>query len=335
MVHRPLPRFSERLTAVRNDTGSPPALQDGHGRVMRKLRVSITEACNYRCTYCMPADARFPPANRYLQAEEYPALIEPLARLGIRKVRVTGGEPLLRPGFRNIMRALASVDGITLALTTNGHLLARQLPFLREVGLRSINVSVDSLSPERFACITRGGDLERVLHALRAARDMGFQVKVNTVMAKRVNEDELLAFHDFSATEGIEVRFLEMMRIGLMSAEGGSSLLSAANMLEVLSDWVTLSPLEVERDSTSFVYESERGARLGFIASESRPFCGDCSRLRLSPTGVLRACLMKTDGLSIRNLDSPAIEAAAAEVIQWKPIERVAFIDQPMYQIGG
>lgn len=313
----------------------PGVLVDRLGRRMRKLRVSLTGSCNFRCTYCMPKDALRHAESRWLRPAEIQAICRELAALGIEEIRLTGGEPTVRREFDEIVASLASIPGIALGLTTNGSRLERHLGHLAACGVGRINVSLDSLDAARFRAITRGGRLDAVLHALHEARDRGFRVKVNTVVMRGVNDDEAVAFHDWSARQGIEVRFLELMRIGPAVAEHPRLFVPASETIAALRAHVDLVEVEVARDSTSFVYATAQGARLGFIASESRPFCGACSRLRLTAEGVLRACLMKEDGLSLRGVPPENYPALLGRVLATKPADRLPSLSQSMHEIGG
>lgn len=310
-------------------------LVDGCGRTMRKLRVSLVDACNFRCFYCMPDQPKFMPYSALLTAAEITDVCRELNRLGITQVRMTGGEPTLRRDFEDIVRGLSALPLEKLGLTTNGMLLDQHLDFLAGTACRHLNVSLDSLRPERFAGITRSGSFEAVRANIVAAAQRGFRVKVNVVVCRGTNEDELLDFADFSAAHGVPVRFLELMRIGPRHADFGRLFVSADEMIATLAARCRLVPVAVEPDSTSFVYRTQHGAELGFIASESRPFCGTCSRLRLSANGHLRACLMSERGINVRGLEPGRLLQVVRAVMAMKPDGRLPHVEQAMYQIGG
>lgn len=312
-----------------------PLLQDAHGRVMRKLRVSLLDACNFRCSYCMPADARFAPPENWLSPAELREIVGQLVDCGISQLRLTGGEPTLRPDFAEVLSALGSLPLEKKGLTTNGLLLAPHLQALATAGFASINISLDSLRPERFNSLTRTRAFARVYRNILKARDAGFQVKLNTVIIRGFNDDELLDFAAFAAREQIEVRFLELMRIGEALAIQDQRFVSAAEMLATLRQQTSLQPLQSESDATAFCFSTAEGGRLGFIASESKPFCGSCSRLRLSHDGQLRACLMLSEGHSLRHLERHKREAVLHHVIGLKPTGRITEVAQAMHQIGG
>jgi cyclic pyranopterin phosphate synthase len=310
-------------------------LTDPVGRVMRKLRVSLTDACQYRCFYCMPEHPVFTRNADLLAPAEYGAICSGLVSMGIEELRVTGGEPTVRPEFREIMTVLSKVPARRLSLTSNGQLLERHLEFLRDIGCTHFNISLDSLDAGRFERITRGGDFRTVMACIEKAAAMGFTLKVNAIVFRGVNDDEPPDFARWSAASGIEVRFLEYMKIGPDHATNFDRFVSADEMIAGLEKFVALRPVAVPHDSTSFVFETPEGARLGFIASESKPFCGTCSRLRLSATGTLRSCLMSERGVSLRNVPPSGYGDVLGRVMAMKPTGRLDHVDQAMHEIGG
>ncbi len=312
------------------------ALVDSSGRVMRKLRVSLTDACQYRCFYCMPGNPSFTKNADLLSPAEYRAICGELVDRGIEELRVTGGEPTVRPEFREIMTALSEIPAKRLSLTSNGQLLERHLEFLRGIGCDHLNISLDSLDAGRFERMTGGGDFRKVMHCIERASAMGFRLKINAVVFRGINDDELSEFARWSAAMGLEVRFLEYMKIGPGHREHWETrFIAAADMIASLERDFALLPASVPVDSTSFVFDTPEGARLGFIASESRPFCASCSRLRLSATGVLRSCLMSERGLSLRSVPSSGYDVILPSVLAMKPGGRIHHVDQAMHEIGG
>lgn len=310
-------------------------LIDPYGRKMRKLRVSLTDACNYHCFYCMPDNIRFMPTNSLMKADEYFRIISRLVEAGIEELRITGGEPTLRRDFPDIMNKLSEIPDCLLGLTTNGQTLDKHLKLLESINCRKINVSLDSLDEHVFQKMTRNGNLKSVLTNLYKARDAGFQLKVNTVLFRGINDKEVLNFIRWSSREKIEVRFLEFMKIGPKYLQNTELFVSAAEVIKKLKQEFALYPVPVSKDSTSFVYRTDTGARIGFIASESHPFCSSCSRLRLSAQGNLRVCLMREDGVSLRNVPDDEISKLALKVLHLKPLERIDHMDQAMNSIGG
>ncbi len=310
-------------------------LQDPHGRHIRKLRVQLTDACNFRCFYCMPHGTRFQPADKLLSPSEIGDICADLAAMGVEEIRVTGGEPTVRPEFAAIMERLARTAWKKFGLTTNGFLLADKLPLLKDLGCGHINISLDSLREERFRSITGSPHFRKVIAAILRAKAMGFEVKVNAIVFRGLNDAELPAFLDFSAEHGVEVRFLELMRVGPAMGDHAAQFIPAAEMIEGLRKVADLIPVASSVDSTSFGFRTARGARIGFIASESQPFCGACSRLRLSATGKLRSCLFSDTGVELRGRDRLDYPEILREVMAMKPTGRLPDIPQPMNQIGG
>lgn len=310
------------------------SLTDEYGRRMRKLRVSLLDACNFRCTYCMPASATFSRAHDLLMPDELGTIVGHLVKLGIEEVRLTGGDPTMRRELVEIARCLSEVPLKGLGMTTNGYLLKKFLPDLKHTRLTGINISLDSLDPTRFASIARFDGLKEVIAAIDAAVEAGFKVKLNTVLMRQ-NFSELVALIEFARARNIEIRFLELMKIGVALDFFDSEFISAGEAIHLMRQLYKMHQVPVPSDSTAFKYELDNGARVGFIASETQPFCGSCSRLRLDPKGNLRACLMKEDSLSLRGLPYDEYPEVVSRIISWKPYERLEKTDQPMYQIGG
>lgn len=310
-------------------------LRDSHGRKIRKLRVSLTDKCNLRCHYCMPLDATFMDEDRYLSPQEYYEIVEELCSYGLEEVRLTGGEPLMRKSFAAITEKLAALPLQKIGLTTNAVLLDNHLLTLKEHRIHHLNISLDSLNPKTFKRITHGDHLQRVLKNIERALASGLNVKLNVVSMKGVNDHEIYDFVELSKKFQIEVRFLELMRIGFACGSQKDQFISAQNLLENLQLRYDLHPRKMEPDSTSFNYTTSCGARLGFIASESQAFCGQCSRWRLSADGMLRACLLKEDGLSIKNTTSAQREGLYQALLGMKPASRPIEVTHLMNTIGG
>lgn len=303
---------------------------------MRKLRVSLTDACNFRCFYCMEENPVFTSPSKLLSPLEIENICRELISMGLEEIRITGGEPTLRPEFLEIVERLSALPVKTLAVTTNGHYLEKLLPQLKGTNLSKINISVDSLDEGRFHTITRGGDLRKVMSALFRARDMGFEAKVNAIIFRGINDDEVVEFARFSAKEKIEVRFLEYMKIGPGINDFETRFVPAREIRSKLQEALgMLTAVSMPHDSTAKVYATSEGGRIGIIASESEPFCGDCSRLRLSATGMLRPCIMMNTGLSLRGVASEDYPAIVSKIVALKPEGRLPEIAQGMYQIGG
>ncbi|MCS7168622.1 MAG: GTP 3',8-cyclase MoaA [Gemmatales bacterium] len=302
MSHRiRLPDVSETLTSM--PTSGP--LVDTFGRIHTNLRISVTDRCNLRCTYCMPEDVVFLPRQELLTYEEITRFVRLLVPLGVTKLRLTGGEPLVRRDLDKLIAQLRQIPGIRdLSLTTNGILLAEQAECLYHAGLRRINISLDTLRPDVFRHLTRREGLERVLEGIRVARRLGFHpIKINAVSIRGVTEDEVIPLAQFAREHGLELRFIEYMPIGAGHWER-SKVYFAEEILQQLQR--TFGPLRpvLEGDGTTPAQEWEYpdGGRVGIIASVSRPFCHRCNRLRLTADGKLRYCLFALEETDIKSL---------------------------------
>ena len=326
-------------------------LVDRFGRVHTDLRVSLTDRCNLRCTYCMPEEGlAWLPRQEVLTDDEVVRLVGVAAqRLGITEVRLTGGEPLLRRGLPGLVARLASLEpALELSITTNGIGLARTADALREAGLHRVNVSLDTLRPERFAEITRRDRHADVLAGLRAARAAGLApVKVNAVPVRGVNDDEIADLAAFAVEEGYRLRFIESMPLDAQDAWDREQMITADEILARLEERFELEP--VPRDDHAPAEEWRivgTDAVVGVIASVTRAFCGSCDRVRLTADGQLRNCLFATKESDLRGLlrggaDDAALEAAWRSCIAGKgPGHAINSVDfrrpeRPMSAIGG
>ena len=304
----------EALPVVQGDwdaAGVAHALTDRSARRIRYLRVSVTDRCNYACAYCMPENG-FPRFDRadVMRFEEAERLVGLMVDLGVRRVRLTGGEPLVRRGIVDLVRRIAALPGAPeVVMTTNGHLLEQHADALKEAGLMSLNVSVDSTSPETFRRLTRGGDLGAVLRGLAAARAAGFrQVRVNAVVVRGENDDDLAELCRWAWTEGLEPRFIELMPIGQLATARERPVVTTEEMRARLNLDFGLEPdasaeAHLVRGPAQYwrVTRGEfAGARVGFISPMSDDgFCGTCNRARLTAQGALRACLGHDDEVSL------------------------------------
>lgn len=332
--------------------GDPPAdgpLVDTFGRVHTNLRVSVTDRCNLRCTYCMPEDVTFRDRAELLTFEEIAAVVRAAVPLGVTKVRLTGGEPLVRKDLPVLVRMLADTPGVRdLGLTTNGVLLAEQAAALYAAGLRRLNVSLDTLDPDRFRRVARRDGLDRVLAGLAAAKAAGFApIKVNAVAVRGLTDADVVPLARFCCGHGFDLRFIEYMPIGAADW-ARAELLPAADILAAIERDV--APLRPVRDGDPHApateYEYADGGRVGVIASVTRPFCGACDRLRLTADGKLRNCLFARDEFDVRPLvrpvaDPAAVRAAIRRAVWAKRaghgIDTPAFVkpDRTMHAIGG
>lgn len=293
---------------------NPFALVDLQARRVEYLRVSVTDRCNYRCTYCMPADGVATVARQELLTfSEIAALVRVFVSLGVRKVRLTGGEPLVRRDIVELVGQLARIDGVQdLSMTTNGHLLGELAQPLRDAGLQRLNISIDTLDAGKFAKVTRQGSLQAVLKGIDAAQAAGFaHTKLNAVVLRGLNDDEIVALADFASDRGVILRYIEYMPIGVDAHWGPQTYLPVADVRAALGAAWHIEPVAgstlpgggpakhwhgVRRD------DPRRTVQLGFIAAVSENFCRLCNRVRLSPTGTLRECLSTSGALSLRDL---------------------------------
>lgn len=312
------------------------SLVDVFGRKMKKLRVSILDACNFRCYYCMPKQPEFMHKSEWLSAEQIHDISQNLVSLGLSEIRVTGGEPTLRKDFREIILKLSDLSLSRLGLTTNGFRLGEELSFLKDTNCKYINVSLDSLSEQTFVEITGNRYLTQIKKNIEAASKLEFRVKVNVVLMKGVNDDELFNFLEFAREANVELRFLELMKIGQANhLWANSKFISSKEVRDTIGEKIDLTPCLSEADSTSTNYLTPFGTKIGFISSESNPFCHSCSRLRLSASGVLRGCLMKEDGISLKGIAFEKYPMILSKVIATKPYSRIYELPQNMYQVGG
>ncbi len=327
-------------------------LVDGFGRVHTDLRVSLTDRCNLRCTYCMPEEGlAWLPRTEVLTDDEVVRLVTlAVHRLGITKIRLTGGEPLLRRGLPDLVGRLRGIDPtLDLALTTNGIGLARCAGALHDAGLRRVNVSLDTLRRDRFKEITRRDRVDDVLAGLAAARAAGLApVKINAVPVRGVNDDEIVDLTRFAVEHGYRMRFIESMPLDAQGAWDRDRMITAEEILERLGEHYALEPV-VRHDSSAPAEEwhiAGTGTTVGVIASVTRAFCGTCDRVRLTADGQLRNCLFATDESDLRSLlrngsDDEAIERAWRACLGGKgpghAINSVEFRqpDRPMSAIGG
>jgi cyclic pyranopterin phosphate synthase len=326
-------------------------LADTHGRFIGDLRVSVTDRCNFRCQYCMPAEG-LPWLEReeILSYEEVERLVTMFARLGVSDVRLTGGEPLVRKDLPVLVRALAGIPGVEdLSLTTNGYLLGRHAAALADAGLERINVSIDSLERDRFFRITRRDAMDRVLEGLGAAMAEGRfrKVKVNAVAIRGFTEEELPRFCDLARSTGCQVRFIEFMPLDGDRSWDPSQVLAGAELRTLIGEHHELVEVEREPSATARVYRFADGVgEIGFINPVSEPFCSDCNRLRLTAEGKLRTCLFSIRETDLREplrsgADDHEIEALVREAVRGKELRhRISEADfrQPdrtMSAIGG
>ena len=280
-------------------------LIDGHGRPIGDVRISVTDRCNFRCQYCMPAEG-LPWLNResLLSYEEIARLVALLGAMGVHDVRLTGGEPLVRKELWRLVEMLSGLEDVhDLSLTTNGYLLARQVDDLVRAGLKRINVSLDSLAPDRFFQLTRRDSLAQVLEGLEAAEAHPElrPIKVNVVALKDFTEDEVVRFADFARRTPYVVRFIEFMPLDADRSWSADKVLPNEEIRRLINEVHPLEPVGRERHGTSRRWRFADGqGEIGFISPVSEPFCGDCNRIRLTAEGMLRTCLFSLNETDLR-----------------------------------
>jgi cyclic pyranopterin phosphate synthase len=280
-------------------------LTDKFGRQITDLRVSVTDRCNFRCVYCRSADPdNHMAAGQLLDWDEYERIVRILVGMGIRKVRVTGGEPLVRPGVENFIARLKALGVQDLSMTTNGHLLAERCDRLVAAGLNRINISLDSLDRAKFEQVTRTKSFDQVMAGIDAAQASPLRpVKVNAVLVRGLNDDEVEAFAAFARERDLIMRFIEYMPLDADRAWTRESVVTAAEIHRRISVRWPLVPIANELSETARKYRFVDGpGEIGLIAPVSQPFCGHCSRIRLTADGKLRTCLFSKDDHDLKSL---------------------------------
>jgi GTP 3',8-cyclase len=325
-------------------------LVDAHGREITDLRVSVTDRCNFRCRYCMPAEGMpWLDRSEVLSFEEIERIVGVLARLGVTDVRLTGGEPLARREFPRLVSMLRRIDGVRdLSVTTNGYLLERDARALVDAGINRVNVSVDALARDRFHEITRRDALPQVLRGLEAiaAFERVRPIKVNAVAMRDFTEDEVFRFCELARSSDYQVRFIEFMPLDGDRAWSADQVLTGAELRELIETRHELEPLAREPHATARVYRFADGGEIGFINPVSEPFCADCNRIRLTADGQLRTCLFSVTETGLRDpLRAGADDAELARIVRdavWRKelkhrVNERGFVAPPrtMSAIGG
>lgn len=330
---------------------APRRLVDSFGRVHNNLRISVTDRCNLRCVYCMPEQVEFMPRERLLSFEEIARFVAIVAPMGIDKLRLTGGEPLLRKDLDVLVRMLVAIGGIAdVGLTTNAMLLAPMAARLRDAGLERINISLDTLDPARFERLARRPGLDATIDGVLAAKRAGFgPIKLNAVIIRGFNEDDVVPLARFAREHGLGMRFIEYMPLDAGHSWERAKVVPADEILDAVA--AAIGPLAPAPDqdprAPALDYDYlDGGGRVGLISSVSRPFCMSCNRLRLTSDGKVRNCLFALDETDVRSLlrsgaaDEAVAQAVAASVAgKWEghEINTARFVqpDRPMHSIGG
>lgn len=309
--------------------GNTRSLVDSFGRHITYVRLSVTDRCDFRCRYCMSEAMSFMPRSEVLSLEEIDRIASAFVRRGVRRLRLTGGEPLVRKGVDDLVASLGrhlrsgALDELTL--TTNGSQLARHVPLLAASGVKRINVSLDSRDPARFQHITRWGRLDQVLDGIAAAKQAGIRIKINMVALKGVNDDELADMVRWCGREGFDLTLIETMPLGMVEDDRVDRYLPLDEAQAMLEQVFTLSPDNYRTGGPARYYHvDETGGRLGLITPLTHNFCDGCNRVRLTATGKLYLCLGQDDALDLReivrrNADDEALDAALDQAMIIKP----------------
>jgi cyclic pyranopterin phosphate synthase len=315
-----------------------PALVDPFGRAISYLRVSVTDRCDFRCVYCMSENMAFLPKADLLTLEELDRLCSAFIARGVRKLRLTGGEPLVRRGimtlFASLSRHLSAGALDELTLTTNGSQLPKYAHELAGCGVRRINVSLDTLDPDKFRAITRWGELDKVLAGIDAAQAAGLRVKINAVALKGVNEDEFASLIEWAHGRGMELTLIEVMPLGDVGEGRLDQYLPLSIVRARLAERFTLTDIDYRTGGPArYVTVAETGGRLGFITPLTHNFCESCNRVRLTCTGTLYMCLGQEDAADLRSplrasKDNALLHAAIEEAISRKPKGHDFIIDR-------
>lgn len=328
-----------------------PQLVDKFNRKVNYLRLSVTDRCDFRCVYCMSEDMRFLPRAQLLTLEEMEVLVRAFVELGVSKVRITGGEPLVRNNILQLFQGLGKLENLKeLVLTTNGSQLEKMAVPLYEAGVKRINISLDSLQPARFQKITRVGKLDSVLRGIDAALPLGFKrIKLNTVIMKHRNEDEIIDLVNFAVARQIDISFIEEMPLGVISEHArAEAYYSSDQIRRDLDEVFTLIPTTENTGGPARYYQiANTGSRVGFISPHSHNFCEACNRVRVTPEGRLLLCLGQEHSVDLRRvlrahpLDTAPLKQAIIDAMLIKPkghdfnLERQPQILRYMNMTGG
>lgn len=318
---------------------------DGYGRTIDYMRISVTDRCDLRCRYCMPAEGIEKVAmSRILTYEEILRICRVAVEIGIRRFKITGGEPLVRKGCTSLVREMKQIPGVEqVTLTTNGQQLAEKIDELAEAGIDGLNISMDSLREERYAYVTGGGDLRRTLEAIDKSIGTGIKTKINCLLQKQFNEDEIADFAAFAFAKDIDVRFIEIMPVGYGNPDAG---LSNDEVLAVLKErYPQLEQDETVHGNGPAVYYRLPGkdGAIGLISAMNHNFCSSCNRIRLTSQGLVKPCLCYEDGVDLMQAlaeGDDALKAALEEAVRSKPAghsfhDRTTVETKAMSQIGG
>jgi cyclic pyranopterin phosphate synthase len=319
----------QRAMTAETSTNQPSGLVDSFGRRITYLRLSVTDRCDFRCVYCMEPDQRFAPRDKVLDLAEMAQVARVFVDMGVRKIRLTGGEPLMRRNVLWLMREIAALPGLAeLVITTNGSRLEEYAREIRDAGVKRINISLDSLRPERFHRITRKGHIERVLRGIDAALAAGFErIKLNAVILKHRNHDEINGLVQFAVDKGVNISFIEEMPVGQIGEHDRAEVFYSNDRIrsDIQTRFELVPTTETTGGPARYYRVPGTETRVGFISPHSHNFCGDCNRVRVTAEGRLLLCLGKEHSLNLRRIlrEHPGAEAnlrrAIRHAVQGKP----------------
>ena len=330
---------------------SRPKLIDGMGRTIVNLRISVTDRCNFRCTYCMPADnVEFMDRSNLLSFEEIQRVAQIVSRMGINRLRLTGGEPLMRKNLPVLIKMLSEVDGIDdIAMTTNAYFLKDQAQSLKDAGLKRLNVSLDALDPKKFRDVNRRDCLQSVLDGLDTARKVGFKsIKINAVAVRNFSETEIMSLIEMGRSDGFEIRFIEFMPLDSDKVWERDKVLFGHEIVNMIKENYELVPIDnsLEIGPASEYNFADGKGKIGIITAVSNPFCDHCNRIRMTADGKLRTCLFSTEETNLKELirsgatDKTIIETLKQAVLVKEPGHKINLDDferptRAMHAIGG
>ncbi len=316
-------------------------MHDIFKRRINYLRISITDKCNLRCTYCMPDDSTNCEKEDILTFDEMEKVVESFAELGINKIRITGGEPLVRKGVIDFLGRISKINGITdLAITTNGVLLPKMAKDLKEAGINRVNISLDSLNKEKYYSITKKDELSKVLDGIRICKEIGLKVKINVVLMKGINEDEISDFVNLTVDNDIDVRFIELMPMGEELDLAKNNFISVDSVIDNVKELKEIEIQEVSSPAKYYKIDDAKG-RVGLIKPITGKFCSSCNRVRLTSSGKLRLCLHNNMEINLReHIESKEkLKSVIKKYILEKPkeheLEKEKYTEKNMFQIGG
>lgn len=315
-------------------------MKDLEGRRINYLRISVTDLCNLRCKYCMPEEGIYKcNHDDILSVEEIIKIAEEFTKLGIDKIRLTGGEPLVRKGILEIVEGIGKLEGLRdFAMTTNGIYLSKYAEELKRLGLNRVNISLDTLDKDKYYEITGGGDLNKVLEGIAICKEVGLEpIKINVVVMKGFNDDEIRDFIELTRDEDIDIRFIELMPIG-EAIEYKDNYLSNKEIIEKNPDLIKIDRKDISSPAEYYKLEDGKG-KIGFINPVSCKFCDNCNRLRLTSEGMIKPCLHWDEEYDVKSYIDEGLSERIVEIVDMKPkshnLEEGKYISKKMHEIGG